>query len=394
MLEGKRIVLGVTGGIAAYKAAELVGLLTREGAQVRVVMTANACKFIAPLTLETLSGNPVCLDMFAARENIAHISLAKWADIFVVAPATASALGKFANGIADDLLSTAFMAMRCPTLVAPAMNAAMWRCRANQRNVERLSRWGVRFVGPASGRLACGDEDVGRMAPPEEIVLSARNILCPRLDFAGRRVLVTAGPTREMIDPVRYLTNRSSGKMGFAIAEAARDRGAQVVLISGPVTLRPPEGVEYVSITTAAELCQNVLERAEACDIVIQAAAPADFRPRSMSVEKIKKTGQGLTLELENTTDIAAALGARKREGQILVAFAAETSDLARNARQKLDKKNADLVVANDVTRPGAGFQGDTNAVTLISRTDAREVPLSGKREVAEAILDRVAELF
>ena len=394
MLEGKRIVLGVTGGIAAYKAAEVVSLLTKQGAQVRVVMTANACEFIAPLTLETLSGNPVSVDMFASRENIAHISLAKWAELFVVAPATAGMLGKYANGLADDLLSTALMAVRCPVLLAPAMNAAMWNCRANQRNVERLSRWGARFVGPAHGRLACGEEDVGRMVSPERIVQAAERILCPPREYSGRRVLVTAGPTREMIDPVRYLTNRSSGKMGFAIAEAARDRGAQVVLISGPVTLRPPEGVDYVSITTAAELCQSVLSRAEDCDIVIQAAAPADFRPKSMSVEKIKKTGRGLTLELENTTDIAAALGARKREGQILVAFAAETSNLTRNARQKLEKKNADLVVANDVTRPGAGFQGDTNAVTIFSRTDAREIPMNGKREIAEAILDRVAELF
>ena len=394
MLEGRRVVLGVTGGIAAYKAAEVVSLLKKRGAEVRVVMTAHACEFIAPLTLETLSGNPVCLEMFAARSNIAHISLAKWAELFVVAPATASALGKFANGIADDLLSTAFMAMRCPILLAPAMNAAMWNCRANQRNVERLSRWGARFAGPARGHLACGDEDVGRMVEPEQIVAAVEKLLVPPREFAGRRVLVTAGPTREMIDPVRFLSNRSSGKMGFAIAEAARDRGAEVTLISGPVTLRPPEGVEYVSITTAAELCEQVLTRAEACDIVIQAAAPADFRPKSVSAEKIKKTGAGMTLELENTTDIAAVLGARKREGQILVAFAAETSDLKRNARRKMEKKNADLVVANDVTRPGAGFQGDTNAVTIFSREGAREIPMNGKREIAEAILDSVAELF
>ena len=394
MLEGRRVVLGVTGGIAAYKAAEVVSLLKKRGAEVRVVMTAHACEFIAPLTLETLSGNPVCLDMFAPRSEIAHISLAKWAELFVAAPATASVLGKFANGIADDLLTTAFMAMRCPILLAPAMNAAMWNCRANQRNVERLSRWGARFVGPARGRLACGDEDVGRMVEPEQIVEAVEKVFSPSREFAGKRMLVTAGPTREMIDPVRFLTNRSSGKMGFAIAEAARDRGAEVTLVSGPVTLRPPEGVAYVSITTAAELCQAVLSRAGESDIVIQAAAPADFRPRSVSAEKIKKTGAGLTLELENTTDIAAALGARKREGQILVAFAAETSDLKRNARQKMEKKNADLVVANDVTRPGAGFAGDTNAVTIFSREGAREIPMNGKREIAEAILDSVAELL
>ncbi len=394
MLEGKRIVLGVTGGIAAYKAAEVVSLLKKRGAQVRVVMTAHACEFISPLTLETLSGNPVSLDQFATRDQIAHISLAKWGQLFAVAPATANALGKFAGGIADDLLSTSFMAMRCPILLAPAMNTAMWLSPANQENVQRLSRWGVRFCGPERGRLACGDEDVGRMSEPEKIVEAIEKMFPARQDYAGRRVLVTAGPTREMIDPVRFLTNRSSGKMGYAIAEAARDRGAEVVLVSGPVSLRPPEGVEFVPIVSAAGLCEQVLERAQACDIVIQAAAPADFRPKTVFAGKIKKTGAGMTLELENTTDIAAALGQRKREGQILVAFAAETHDLAANARKKLDKKNADLVVANDVTRPGAGFQGDTNAVTIFSRTDAREIPLCGKREVAEAILDCVAELF
>lgn len=394
MLSDRKIALGVTGGIAAYRAAELIGLLKKRGAQVRVVMTAHATEFIAPLTLETLSGYPVSLDLFAPRDNMAHISLAKWADLFVVAPATASCLGKFANGIADDLLSTAMMAMRCPVLLAPAMNTAMWNCRANQRNVETLSRWGVRFIGPARGKLACGDDDVGRMEEPEDIVEAIEKILNPLRDFEGKRVLVTAGPTREMLDPVRFLSNRSSGKMGFALAEAARDRGAEVILISGPVTLRAPEGVEYVSITSAAELCERVLRAAETADIVIQAAAPADFRPKSVSPTKIKKSGAGMTLELENTTDIASTLGERKRPGQILVAFAAETDDLRRNALKKLEKKNADLVVANDVTRPGAGFQSDTNAVTLFSRADAREIPLSGKREIAEAILSRIAEMF
>ncbi|NLF26570.1 MAG: bifunctional phosphopantothenoylcysteine decarboxylase/phosphopantothenate--cysteine ligase CoaBC [Clostridiales bacterium] len=394
MLTDKKIALGVTGGIAAYRAAELIGLLKKRGAQVRVVMTVHATEFIAPLTLETLSGYPVSLDLFAPRDNMAHISLAKWADILAVAPATASCLGKFANGIADDLLSTAMMAMRCPVLLAPAMNTAMWNCRANQRNVETLSRWGVRFIGPARGKLACGDEDVGRMAEPEDIVEAIGKILHPLRDFERKRVLVTAGPTREMLDPVRFLSNRSSGKMGFAIAEAARDRGAEVTLISGPVTLRAPEGVEYVSITSAAELSERVLASAEAADIVIQAAAPADFRPRSVSPTKIKKSGAGLTLELENTADVAQALGERKRPGQILVAFAAETNDLQKNALKKLEKKNADLVVANDITRPGAGFQSDTNAVTLFSRVDAREIPMSGKREIAEAILNRIAEMF
>ena len=269
----------------------------------------------------------------------------------------------------------------------------MWNCRANQRNVERLSRWGARFVGPARGRLACGDEDVGRMVEPEQIVEAVEKVFSPSREFAGKRMLVTAGPTREMIDPVRFLTNRSSGKMGFAIAEAARDRGAEVTLVSGPVTLRPPEGVAYVSITTAAELCQAVLSRAGESDIVIQAAAPADFRPRSVSAEKIKKNGRGADAGVGKHHRHRRRPRRAQARGQILVAFAAETSDLKRNARQKMEKKNADLVVANDVTRPGAGFAGDTNAVTIFSREGARESH-DGKREIAEAILDSVAELL
>ncbi len=394
MLSEKKIVLGVTGGIAAYRAAELVSLLAKRGAEVRAVMTAHACEFLKPLTLETLSGNPVATDTFAPRDNMAHISLAKWADIFVVAPATGNILGKFAGGIADDLLSTAFMAVRSPVLLAPAMNNAMWRSAANQRNVEFLRAAGAQIIGPASGHLACGDEDVGRMAEPAHIVEEIERILNPRRDFAGRRVLVTAGPTREKLDPVRYLTNRSSGKMGFAIAEAARDRGAEVTLISGPVALCPPAGVEFVQIETSAELCEAVLSRAQRAEIVIQAAAPADFRPKDVSVGKIKKTGAGMVLELENTVDIAATLGARKRPGQILVAFAAETDNLAENARGKLLRKNADLVVGNDVSRADAGCGVDTNAVTLFSADGAREVPLGAKRAVAEAILSRVAELL
>ena len=299
-----------------------------------------------------------------------------------------------ANGIADNMLVTTYLSCKAPVFVAPAMDLDMFAHPTTQQNLERLRSFGNRIIEPATGELASHLVGKGRMEEPDKIIAVLEDFFSRKQMLEGKKILITAGPTYEKIDPVRFIGNYSSGKMGFAIAEAARDRGAQVVLISGPVTLRPPEGVEYVSITTAAELCQSVLSRAEDCDIVIQAAAPADFRPKSMSVEKIKKTGRGLTLELENTTDIAAALGARKREGQILVAFAAETSNLTRNARQKLEKKNADLVVANDVTRPGAGFQGDTNAVTIFSRTDAREIPMNGKREIAEAILDRVAELF
>lgn len=394
MLKEKRIVLGVTGGIAAYKAAEIVSLLTRRGACVRVVMTANACKFLAPLTLETLSGNPVLTDTFGPRENLAHISLAKWADLFLIAPATANILGKLAGGIADDLLSTTAMAMRCPIWVAPAMNNNMWNSRANQRNVQTLREWGVQMVGPARGRLACGDEDVGRMADPEEIVRAVEDALHPLRDFAGKRVLVTAGPTIERIDPVRYITNRSTGKMGYALCEAARDRGAEVTLVSGPVHLQRPAGVEFYGIESSQDLAERVLGLSQRADVVIQAAAPADFRPRQVSAQKIKKTGEGMSLELENTLDIASALGSRKREGQILVAFAAETENHLQNARRKLEKKNADLVVLNDVSRADAGFAADTNQVTLVTREKSEEVALDAKRAVADRVLDCIAGLL
>ena len=394
MLTNRRIVLGVTGGIAVYKACDLVSRLKKRGAQVRVVLTENACEFVRPLTFETLSGNPACVDTFAAHTEIEHISLAKWGELYVIAPATANCIAKLAGGIADDLMSTTALAMGGPVLLAPAMNANMYRHPATQHNLEVLAARGVHTVGPASGHLACGDDDIGRMSEPAEIVEAIEAILNPRRDFEGRRVLVTAGPTIERIDPVRYITNRSTGKMGYAIAEAARDRGAEVVLVSGPVNLAAPTGVETVPVESSAQLCEAVLSRGEWADVVIQAAAPADFRPVRVAEQKIKKTGAGMALELENTTDIAAELGRMKRPGQVLVAFAAETNDMVDNARGKLARKNADLVVANDVSRKDAGFGTDTNAVTLISRDDARELPLQSKRAVADGILDRVAELL
>ena len=393
MLKDRHIVLGVTGGIAAYKACELVSRLKKQGAQVRVVLTANACRFVPPLTFETLSGTPASIDAFEPRRELEHISLAKWAEVFVIAPATANCLAKLANGIADDLLSTTALAMRAPMLLAPAMNANMWRHPATQANLQTLLKRGAVTVGPESGHLACGDDDVGRMAEPEQIVKALDALLNPRQDYAGMRVLVTAGPTVERIDPVRYITNRSSGRMGYAIAEAARDRGAEVVLVSGPVSLDAPDGVEVVKVESSAQLCDAVLERGDRADVVIQAAAPADFTPAAVSEGKIKKTGAGMVLELVNTTDIAAELGRRKRPGQVLVAFAAETDDVLENARSKLEKKNADLIVANDVTRPDAGFGVETNAVTLITREDERALPVMSKRRVADGILDRVKEL-
>ena len=392
MLTGRRVVVGVTGGIAAYKACELVSRLKKRGAQVRVVLTEHACQFVAPLSFETLSGNAAYTDSFDRKYEIGHVSLAKWAELMIVAPATANAMAKMACGIADDLLSTTYLAMTAPVLLAPAMNSAMWRNVATQANLKTLLGRGVRTVGPDSGRLACGDADVGRMAEPEAIVEAAEAILNPLRDLEGLNVLVTAGPTVERIDPVRYITNRSSGKMGYAIAEAAARRGARVILISGPTKLDAPEGVERLQIESSAQLCEAVLARGGAADVVIQAAAPADFRPKFVADRKIKKTGENMTLELEATTDIAAELGRRKRPGQILVAFAAETNDVLENARGKLMRKNADLIVANDVSRSDAGFGVDTNVITLISRSDVRELEKMTKSAAADAILSRVLE--
>ena len=394
MLEGKCVVLGVTGGIAAYKACEIVSRLKKLHANVRVVLTEHACRFVQPLTFETLSGNQVAVSAFEHSFEIEHISLAKAADLLLIAPATANIIGKMAHGIADDLLSTTAMAVVCPILIAPAMNCAMYRSAALQENLETLKGRGVLTVGPESGHLACGDEDIGRMSEPETIVARVCELLRGQDDLAGKNVLVTAGPTREMVDPVRFLSNRSSGKMGYAIAEAAARRGARVTLVSGPVALERPRGVETVPVTSTLDLYREVTERAKSADLVIQAAAPADFRPLEAARHKIKKTGEGMTLQLTPNPDVAAQLGRDKHEGQVLVAFAAETDDLIANARKKLDKKNADMVVANDVTQPGAGFAGDTNRVTLVTRSDARELPLMSKRDVADAILDRALELM
>lgn len=395
MLRGKKIVLCVTGGIAAYKACDLTSRLKKRGAEVRVVLTAHACAFVPPLTFETLSGNPAYTDAFERKFEIEHVALAKWADAAVVAPATANILAKMAAGIADELVSTTLLAATAPVLVAPAMNAAMWRNPATQANVNALAARGIRFVGPESGFLACGDVDVGRMSEPEAIVSALDQLLEPaKRDFEGKTVLVTAGPTVERIDPVRFITNRSTGKMGYAIAEAAAARGARVLLASGPVNLNPPKGVELISVESSKELCAAVLSHADEADIVIQAAAPADFTPETVADQKIKKTGSDLALRLVPTTDIARELGSRKRPGQILVAFAAETERLIENAKRKLEKKNADLVVANDVTRPGAGFGGNTNIVSLVTRDSAEELPIMPKSGVADAILDRVARLM
>lgn len=396
MLSGKHVVLGVTGGIAAYKACEVVSRLRKLHAEVDVIMTQNATRLVQPLTFETLSNRPVCVDTFARVESwdVKHISLAQKADIMVVAPATANLMAKLAHGIADDMLSTTLLATKAPILIAPAMNTGMWTAAATQQNLQTLISRGVKTVGPGSGFLACGDTGSGRMSEPVEIVEAIQSILCPKRDMEGLRVLVTAGPTVERIDPVRYLTNDSSGKMGYALAEAAYQRGAQVTLVSGPVHIAAPNGVEVVPVTSTASLYVCMMERCEQQDIIIQAAAPADYRVEHIAEQKIKKqSGEPFVLTLVENPDVARAVGQRKQPGQVLVGFAAETQNVMYNAQDKLQKKNLDLMVANDVTSEGAGFGVDTNIVTLITRDGATPLPKMSKREVAEHILDKALTL-
>ena len=396
MLKGKHVVLGVTGGIAAYKACEVVSRLRKLHAEVDVIMTENATRLVQPLTFETLSSRPVCVDTFSRIESwdVKHISLAQKADIMVVAPATANLMAKLAHGIADDMLTTTLLATKAPILLAPAMNTGMWTAEVTQQNLQTLQSRGVQTVGPGSGFLACGDTGSGRMSEPAEIVEAIQSILCPVQDLDGLKVLVTAGPTVERIDPVRYLTNDSSGKMGYAIAEAAHKRGAQVTLVSGPVHIPAPEGVTVMPVTSTMSLYECMMANCEQQDIIIQAAAPADYRVEHIADQKIKKqSGEPFTLTLVENPDIAKAVGQRKQPGQVLVGFAAETQNVMANAQSKLAKKNLDLIVANDVTAEGAGFGVDTNIVTLITREGASPLPKMSKREVADRILDKALTL-
>lgn len=390
------VVLGVTGGIAAYKSAELVSRLRKAGISVHVIMTEHATHFVAPLTFETLSNHPVVTDTFARPETweVEHIALAKRADVFVIAPATANIMAKLACGIADDMLSTTALATKAPMLIAPAMNTGMWTAEATQHNAAVLKARGVYFVGPEGGFLACGDTGAGRMSEPKDIFDAIEKLLSPKRDLAGLRVMVTAGATRERLDPVRFLSNDSSGKMGFALAAAARDRGAEVTLVCGVTTVQPPAGVTLVKVESTEELYQAVTERCEMMDVVIQAAAPADYRFANRYDQKLKKqSGAPLLLELVENPDIAAEVGRRKHAGQTLVGFAAETEHVQENAQRKLEKKNLDLIVANDVTAPGAGFNVDTNIAALITRGGVIERPLQSKRALAEDILDQVMVL-
>jgi len=396
-----RITLGVTGGIAAYKAAELVRRLQQDGFSVQVVMTRGAREFITPLTFAALSGEKVITAMFAdcSRDEanlesaIEHIAVAERTDLLLIAPATADIIAKLTHGIADDFLTTLYLACTAPVVVAPAMNVNMWNHEATQENVKRLRARGVRVVDPGEGYLACGMTGAGRLAGQEDIVAAVREALNVRRDLQGENVLITAGPTCEDLDPVRYITNRSSGKMGYAVAEAAARRGAKVMLISGPVILETPTSVERTVVRSAAEMHRAVLDRVADASIAIFSAAVADYRPSQTHAEKMKKGDAPLTIRLEPTTDILADVASKKGD-KIVVGFAAETERVAENARKKLSAKNADLIVANDVTAEGAGFDHDTNVVTLFSR-DGRDLalPKLDKSEIAERILDEVVRL-
>jgi len=396
-----RITLGVTGGIAAYKSAELVRRLQDEGHSIQVVMTRAAREFITPLTFAALSGQRVITDLFSNQPGgegsldsaIDHIAVAQRTDLLLVAPATADSLAKFARGVADDFLSTLYLAVASPVVVAPAMNVNMWQHAATQENVATLRARGVRIVEPSEGHLACGMTGSGRLAEQEDILKAVRETLQAEQDLAGEAVLVTAGPTCEDIDPVRFLTNRSSGKMGYAVAAAAARRGAKVLLVSGPTSLETPQGVERVNVRSAEDMQQAVHARFSDCTMAIFAAAVADYRPVEKSGEKIKRAKEAITLRLEPNPDILASV-AREKGERLVVGFAAETEHVAENARKKLTQKNADLIVANDVSAEGAGFDVDTNIVTLFSR-DGRDLPLPrlSKAEVAQRILDEALRL-
>lgn len=393
MIQGKTILLGITGGIAAYKGAALCSKLVQAGASVHVIMTESASRFITPLTLQTLSRNPVHIDTFDERDPsvVSHIHLADHADLVVIAPATANAIGKLAGGLADDMLSTTLLAATCPVIIAPAMNVHMYEHPAVVRNMELLAERGAMFVEPGTGQLACGYVAKGRLAEPEDIASAVADWFARSGLLHGKKVLVTAGGTIERLDPVRYLTNDSSGKMGFAVAEAARLMGAEVTLVAGRASVAPPSGINVVRVSSAQDMLDAVLERFDGTDIVVKAAAVADYRPAVVHDQKLKKTGERLVLELERTTDILQTLGERKR-GQLLIGFAAETEDVARYAMDKLRRKNCDFVVANDVSQEGAGFNVDTNEIQVFDENGLVEfLPLMSKREAANRLMELVA---
>ncbi len=395
MLKGKTVVLGVTGSIAAYKIANLTSMLVKLNADVQVIMTKNATNFINPITFETLTGNKCLVDTFDRnfQYSVEHVALAKKASVVMIAPASANVIGKIANGIADDMLTTTVMACKCKKLIAPAMNTNMYENPILQDNLKKLEHYGMEIVSPASGRLACGDVGAGKL-PDEELLLDyiLREIKHEK-DLAGKTVLVTAGPTQEAIDPVRYITNHSSGKMGYAIARNAMERGARVILVSGVTAIAPPPFVEVVNIVSAADMYEAVMKYKDESDIIIKSAAVADYTPVTVADQKIKKKDDDMSIPLGRTKDILKELGANKKEDQFICGFSMETENLIENSRAKLDKKNVDMIAANSLRVEGAGFGTDTNVITLITREDITELPIMSKDEAAEKILDKILKL-
>lgn len=398
MLQGKNIILGITGSIAAYKSASLTRLLVKEGANVKVVMTSLAKEFITPLTMATLSKNPIMVEFYNPENGDwnSHVDLGLWADLFLVAPATANTMGKMANGVADNLLITTYLSAKCPVMLAPAMDLDMYLHPATQKNLETLKSFGNIIIEPASGELASGLIGKGRMAEPEEIVVYLKRFFTAQQDLKGQKVLLTAGPTHEKIDPVRFIGNYSTGKMGFALAEELANRGAQVILIAGPVSRKTVNSsIQRIDVQNAAEMHQAVMAQSADCNIVISCAAVADFTPKNMATSKLKRGNDSLRLELEPTKDIAAELGKRKSAGQLLIGFALETDDEESNALLKLKKKNLDLIVLNSLNDKGAGFGTDTNKVTLINREGQKtESTLKSKAEVAKDIVNQIVGLL
>ena len=392
MLKGKRIILGVSGSIAAYKIANLASALVKLHADVHVVMTKNATNFIHPITFETLTGNKCLVDTFDRNfeYSVEHVELAKSADVLMVAPATANVIGKMAHGLADDMLTTTILACQCPKIVAPAMNTRMFRNSIVQDNIKLLKCYGIEVIDPASGYLACGDTGEGKMPEPEILLQYILKALVVKKDLEGINVLVSAGPTREAIDPVRYITNHSTGKMGYAVARAAAMRGAHVTLVSGPTEIDPPPFVEVVDVVSAEEMFKAITSRASKQDIIIKTAAVADYRPAVVATEKVKKKDGDMSIHLERTKDILAYLGEHKREGQFLCGFSMETENMLENSITKLVKKNLDMVIANNLKVEGAGFGTNTNVVTVITRKGGEQLPLMSKDEVADKILDAI----
>ena len=392
MLKGKTVLLGITGSIAAYKIAYLASALHKLHADVHVLMTENATNFINPITFETLTGNKCLVDTFDRnfQFQVEHVSIAKKADVVMIAPASANVIGKLANGLADDMLTTTVMACRCQKILAPAMNTAMYENPVVQDNIRKLKNYGYEVITPASGYLACGDTGAGKMPEPETLLEYILKEAAFQKDLAGKKLLVTAGPTQEAIDPVRCLTNHSSGKMGYAIAKMAMLRGAEVTLVSGPTAIEPPLFVKVVPVTSARDMFEAVTGLSDEQDIIIKAAAVADYRPKQVSEDKVKKKDDQASIELERTDDILKYLGQHRKQGQFLCGFSMETRDMIRNSRAKLEKKNLDMVAANNLKVEGAGFQGDTNVLTLITQDEEVSLPLMSKEDAALKILDKI----